>query len=254
MRAVRRWVRRALLGILLLVLLAAAGVAGVIWWSIPAHDLQATIPFLSAPVAITLDADGIPFITARTDQDAAAALGFMHARDRLFQMDLMRRAASGRISEIAGAPTLRLDRTMRILGLQRRAEAEAAHLDPETRTLLEAYARGVNAWIDRRGRFAAPEFIVLGRPQPWSVVDSLLWGKTMALYLAGNWRSELDRAAPRPAPLQRRRTRALARPRRHAEARRRPGQHASRRAGPRLPRPLHLARHRQQRMGRRRQP
>lgn len=192
--------RRILIGLLGLVLIVSLGIAGLIWWSLPGHDLQARIPGLTAPVAITLDADGIPFITAGSDEDAAAALGFMHARDRLFQMELMRRAASGRLSELAGPATLRLDRTMRTLGLRRRAEA--ASLDPRTKSLLDAYARGVNAWIDRRGRFAAPEFILLGQPEPWTAVDSLLWGKTMALYLAGNWRLELERArlAPRLAP------------------------------------------------------
>ncbi len=103
---------------------------------------------------------------------------------------------------LAGAATLRIDRTARALGLRRRAEAELAGLDPVTRGLLDAYARGVNAWIALRGRFAAPEFLLLGTPEPWTPVDSLLWGKTMAQYLAGNWRTELWRAslAPRLAP------------------------------------------------------
>ena len=191
-----QWGRRVILGLLTLVLLASCAVAAAVWWSLPSRDLQARLPGLSAPVAITLDADGIPFIVAKTELDAAAALGFMHARDRMFQMELMRRAASGRLSELVGPATLRLDRTMRTLGLRRRAEADS--LDPATRSLLDAYARGVNAWIDRRGRFAAPEFIVLGTPEPWTAVDSLLWGKTMALYLAGNWRLELDRASLAP--------------------------------------------------------
>ena len=60
--------------------------------------------------------------------------------------------------------------------------------------MLEAYARGVNAWIAPRGRFAAPEFLAFGAPEPWTPVDSLLWGKTWA-YLSGNWRPELARAA-----------------------------------------------------------
>jgi penicillin amidase len=198
----RRWIGRILLGLVALVLLGAGAVAGAIWWSLPSHDLQAQLPGLAAPVAITLDADGVPFISAQSEADAAAALGFMHARDRMFQMELMRRAASGRLSELVGPATLRLDRTMRTLGLRRRAETEAASLDPATKSLLEAYARGVNAWIARRGRFAAPEFIVLGAPEPWTTVDSLLWGKTMALYLAGDWRLKLERAklAPRLSP------------------------------------------------------
>ncbi len=121
----------------------------------------------------------------------------MHARDRMFQMELMRRAASGRLSELAGPATLRFDRFNRILGLRRRAEAELPRWTPATRAMLDAYAAGVNAWIAARGRFAAPEFMPLGPPEPWTPVDSLLWGKTMALYLSGNWRAEMARAALR---------------------------------------------------------
>jgi penicillin amidase len=132
-------------------------------------------------VDIGFDADGIPRIRAATEQDAAAALGFVHARDRMFQMELMRRAASGRLSEIAGPVTLPIDRTMRTLGLRNRAVADLAVLPPETRDLLDAYARGVNAWIALRGRFAAPEFLVLGAPEPWQPVDTLLWAKTMGM-------------------------------------------------------------------------
>ena len=181
----------------LLGLLALMGVvmAGLFWLSLPPAAMQARIPGLAQPVAITLDGDGIPRIAAGSELDAAAALGFVHARDRMFQMELMRRAASGRLSEIAGGVTLRLDRTMRVLGLRRRAEADLLTLDADTQAMLEAYSAGVNAWIAARGRLAAPEFIPLGAPEPWTAVDSLLWGKNMGLYLSGNWRSELARAA-----------------------------------------------------------
>ena len=178
-----------------LLALASVMVAGSFWLSLPPTAMQARIPGLAQPVAITWDGDGIPRIAAGSDLDAAAALGFVHARDRMFQMELMRRAASGRLSEIAGGVTLRLDRTMRVLGLRRRAEADLPALDADTRAMLDAYAAGVNAWIAARGRLAAPEFIPLGAPEPWTAVDSLLWGKTMGLYLSGNWRSELARAA-----------------------------------------------------------
>ena len=177
-----------------LALVGAGAVAGLLWWSLPPETLRTRVAGLGERVQITLDPDGIPRIKAGSAADAAAALGFMHARDRMFAMDLMRRAAAGRLSEIAGPATLPLDRANRTLGLRRRAEADLAGLDAETKTELEAYARGVNAWIALRGRFAAPEFIALGAPEPWTPVDSLLWGKTMALYLAGNWRGKLWRA------------------------------------------------------------
>jgi len=186
------WLLAAVSG---LVALAAVAVAALFWESLPPSGMQLRIPGLAEPVAVTLDPDGIPYVMAGSDLDAATALGFMHARDRMFQMELMRRAASGRLSEIAGTATLRLDRTMRVLGLRMRAEASLASLDADTQAMLDAYARGVNAWIGARGRFAALEFIPLGQPEPWTVVDSLLWGKTMGLYLSGNWRSKLARAA-----------------------------------------------------------
>ncbi len=198
-RVVLRVAARALGSVFaaLLGLLALGGVtvAGLFWLSLPPHAMQARIPGLAQPVAVTLDGDGIPRIAAGSELDAAAALGFVHARDRMFQMELMRRAASGRLSEVAGSVTLRLDRTMRVLGLRRRAEADLPGLDADTRAMLDAYSTGVNAWITVRGRLAAPEFIPLGAPEPWTAVDSLLWGKTMGLYLSGNWRSELARAA-----------------------------------------------------------
>lgn len=167
-------------------------VMAAVWWTLPPAG-NADIPGLSAPVNVTLDSHGVPRIQARTESDAAAALGWMHARDRLFQMELLRRGASGRLSEIAGASTLRIDRLTRTLGLERAAESSLAAVSAETRSLLEAYARGVNAWIAARGRFAAPEFLVLGAPAPWRPVDSLLWGKVMGLALGGNYRTELGR-------------------------------------------------------------
>jgi penicillin amidase len=193
MRAVLRGGRRLLSWLGFIVLLVAAVVTGVLWLTLPPRSQQARIPGLAGPVDIGFDADGIPRIHATSATDAAAALGFVHARDRLFQMELMRRAASGRLSEIAGPATLALDRSMRTLGLRRRAVADYPALPAETRAMLESYARGVNAWISERGRFSAPEFLYLGRPEPWEPVDSLLWGETMGLWLSLNWRTELSR-------------------------------------------------------------
>jgi penicillin amidase len=188
-----RWLRRALAVLTTLVLLVLAAVAGLVWLTLPGGDVTAAIPGLSAPVAIDLDADGIPRIHAGNEADAAAALGFLHARERLFQMDLMRRVASGELAEVFGADALPTDRMMRTLGLRVRAVADLPLLPADTRALLEAYARGVNAWIAAHGRLSAAEFVVLGTPRPWTPVDSLLWGKTMALYLSGNWREERAR-------------------------------------------------------------
>ncbi len=168
--------------------------AALVFTSLPDAREELAIAGLSAPVDITLDSDGIPRITAATERDAAAALGYLHARDRMFQLEMMRRGAEGRLAEIAGESALRLDRFSRTLGLMQRARADVEALSPETRDLLAAYADGVNAWIAARGRLAAPEFLVLGEPEAWKPEHSLLWGKVMGLWLSGAWRRDLDRA------------------------------------------------------------
>lgn len=189
-----RWTGRILAGLAVLLVLVVAGAMAATWWTLPAREGRFALPGLGAPVEIRLDAQAIPTVAARSETDAWTALGWLHARDRMFQMDSMRRGASGRLSEIAGASALRLDRYMRLMGLVPRAEVDLDSLPPEVRGAMEAYARGVNAWIAARGRFAAPEFLLLGAPEPWRPVDSLLWGKVMGLWLSGNWRTELDRA------------------------------------------------------------
>jgi penicillin amidase len=193
-RKLLRWSGRVLAGLAILVVLLLGAAAAAVWWTLPARDGQVALPGLVAPVEIGFDAQGIPTVIAQSEGDAWTALGWLHARDRMFQMDSMRRGASGRLAEVAGSAALRIDRTMRVLGLVPRAEADLVALPPEVRAAMEAYARGVNAWIDARGRFAAPEFLALGAPEPWQPVDSLLWGKVMGLWLSGNWRTELDRA------------------------------------------------------------
>jgi len=193
MRSFLRLLRRLLTALGVIVLLAAAAATGILWLTLPPRSQQARIAGLSGPIDIGFDSDGIPRIRAASATDAAAALGFVHARDRMFQMELMRRAASGRLSEIAGPATLGYDRTMRTFGLRRRAVEDYPTLPAETRAMLAAYARGVNAWIKARGRFSAAEFLYLGSPEAWEPVDSLLWGETMGLYLSFNWRTELTR-------------------------------------------------------------
>ncbi len=190
-----RMLARLLAIIAVVVLMLAALAVGAVWLTIPNSQQTSTLPGLSGAVDITYDADMVPRIRAGSEVDAAAALGFLHARDRMFQMELMRRAASGQVSEIAGPVTLPLDRMMRTLGLRRHAIADFATLPAETRAMLEAYARGVNAWIDLKGRFAAPEFLPWGAPERWTATDCLLWAKTMGLWLSMNWRQELSRQA-----------------------------------------------------------
>ena len=186
------WLLGGLAGLILVIMSA---LAALVWMTLPGGNRAASIPGLSAPVSISIDGDGVPRVHAASEADAAAALGFLHARERMFQMDLTRRVAAGELSEILGQVTLPSDRFMRTLGLRQRAEADLAALPGDTSGLLAAYARGVNAWIEARGRFAAPEYLPIGAPRRWTPEDSLLWGKLMGLYLSSNWRQELARAA-----------------------------------------------------------
>ena len=192
-RRLLRRLRAPLIGLGALVLLAALGVAGALWATLPPRQARVAIDGLAAPVTITFDQYGIPRIRAASMADAMTALGYVHARDRLFQMELMRRVAAGRLAAIVGPTALPLDREMRTLGLARAARADLAALPAATRALLAAYARGVNAFIAAHGRFAAPAFLWLGAPKPWRPADSLLWAKTMGLWLSLNWRQELAR-------------------------------------------------------------
>lgn len=180
---------------MLLVCVIAAGLAALLWRILPPQDDRVRIAGVVDPVGVAFDSDDIPFIRAASETDAAAALGYIHARDRFFQMDLMRRAAGGTLAALLGPRALPNDREMRMLGLRASAKADIADLTPEAHAMLQAYANGVNAWLAKRGRFAAPEYLVLGRPRPWTITDSLLWGKMMGLWLSGNWRAELARLA-----------------------------------------------------------
>jgi penicillin amidase len=148
-----------------------------------------------AEIRIERDANGIPLISAQDDNDAAFGLGFVHAQDRLFQMELQRRYGAGRLSEIFGEKALAADRMMRVLGLYRAAEAEIPYLSAEMNRALAAYAAGVNAFLGSRRGALPPEFLLLGfAPEAWRPADTLVWGKLMALQLGGNYRGELLRA------------------------------------------------------------
>jgi|BEDMetMinimDraft_2_1075160.scaffolds.fasta_scaffold00603_4 penicillin amidase len=193
--AARRWGRRLLAGAGVLVLLALGAGAALAWLTLPSSHEEVRLFGLRAPVEIALDGHGIPHIEAASEEDAARALGYLHARDRLFQMEMMRRVASGRLAEAIGPAGLPNDRLMRTLGLASLAEADAAALPPRVRALFEAYAAGVNAWIAAHGRYACFECIFLPRLTPWTVADSLLWGRYMAWYLGANYRVELARMA-----------------------------------------------------------
>ncbi|MCS6842751.1 MAG: penicillin acylase family protein [Caldilineales bacterium] len=174
--------------------LAAAGWS--LWWRhLPTTAGTVRLDGLEGPVEILRDRWGVPHIYARSEEDLFFAQGYVHAQDRLWQMELQRRIGAGRLSEIFGEVTLEADRFFRILGLNRAAEADLLAMSQEERRILEVYAAGVNAYIhQRRGRLGL-EFTLLRRqPDPWRPVDSLYWTKAMTFNLSGNLFSEMLRA------------------------------------------------------------
>lgn len=181
-----------------IVALPAVVAGGAYWWlatSLPDVDGEASIPGLSAPVTVLRDGFGVPHIFAEAPEDAIAALGFVHAQDRLWQMEGMRRLGAGRLSEVAGSAALPTDRFMRRLGLYRLAKMQAESLRSHSRKLLSAYAAGVNAWLADHGGALPPEFVALRfAPEAWTPADSLVWARIMGTRLSRERHRESLRA------------------------------------------------------------
>ena len=154
-------------------------------------------PGLEAPVEVLRDRWGVAHIYARNPRDMVFAQGFVHAQERLWQMDFTRRVVFGRLAEVLGEAALPADRAMRTLSLYATAEQEARIVTGEVCSLLESYRSGVNAWIElAKAKNKLPmEFMLLGyQPEPWQAADSLGWGKLMCWTLATNWQSEFYRS------------------------------------------------------------
>lgn len=159
----------------------------------PVVDGRIAVHYLDKSVDVLRDRYGVPHIFADSEQDAFFGQGFVHAQDRLFQMDSMRRAAAGRVSEWAGATALEADRFMRRLGLVDIAGRDLAATGDEERELLAAYARGVNEAI-RTLPALPPEYAFLGiAPEPWHPEHSMLLGRFVLFSFASNWDTELLR-------------------------------------------------------------
>jgi penicillin amidase len=177
---------------------AAAAIAALsfgAWRTLPQTSGERVVAGLSHPVEVWRDRYGVPHIFADSLQDAWFALGYVHAQDRMWQMEFTRRLGAGRLAEVMGRPALGADRFFRTLGLYRLAEAQSDSLSPQARGALESYASGINAWLDHRAAALPPEFMLLGyEPEPWRVADSLVWGRLLAYQLSTNWTTELLRA------------------------------------------------------------
>lgn len=202
MRRSFRWLGYALAAAAAAALLCIG--AGFIWLrsSLPQVDGDITVPGLAGATKILRDDRGVVTIEAASMADAAFALGFAHAQDRLFQMEAMRRLGAGRLSEVLGQVTVEVDKLMRTLGLYAQAQDQVAHASPELRRALDAYAAGVNAFLATRRGALPLEFQLLDLvPEPWTPADSLVWGRIMALQLSGNYAEErldleLEKALP----------------------------------------------------------
>jgi penicillin amidase len=163
--------------------------------SVPDYDGTRGVAGLTAELQISRDAHAIPHIAAASFADAAFGLGYVHAQDRLWQMEISRRYIQGRLSEAFGADALATDSGMRALGLYRAATEALIHLKPETRRVLESYAGGVNAFLQDRSTHLPIEFTLAGiTPEPWRPEDSIAVLKGMAAQLSGNAGSESARA------------------------------------------------------------
>ncbi|MGQ0801712.1 MAG: DUF4394 domain-containing protein [Pseudomarimonas sp.] len=139
---------------------------------------------LRAPGSITYDANGVPTITASNDEDAAWLMGYAHARDRFWQMDTLRRTASGTLAELVGAPALANDVQLRTLGLRRAAWATWARTPDVLKAQLKSYAEGVNSWLSQNSLPVEYAGLELTSADQWTPVDSLVIAKLLAFQLS----------------------------------------------------------------------
>ncbi|MGW6905016.1 penicillin acylase family protein [Streptomyces sp. NPDC054940] len=200
--------RRARLIVLVLALALIAGVTGGAYWSIstvrasfPQTKGSISLDGLSGPVDVKRDDYGIPQIYASSDEDLFMAQGYVQAQDRFYEMDVRRHMTSGRLSEMFGKDQVENDEFLRTLGWDRIAQEEYDKtLSASTKKYLQAYAKGVNAYLDGKdNKDISLEYAALGfandyKPAQWTPVDSVAWLKAMAWDLRGNMQDEIDRA------------------------------------------------------------
>ena len=191
----RRWAWR--LSLTAAVLLLA--VVAFVFWRLraPLPDTTGTqrVEGLRGRVEIVRDVDAIPHIRAGSEADALFALGFVHAQERLWQMEFQRRAAQGRLAEILGPPALKTDRFMRTVGIERAAALAWPRITAEARAQIEAYVAGINAFLSsHRGGSLPVEFAILRTaPELWRGEDVVACQKSLAWMLSMNWAEELLR-------------------------------------------------------------
>jgi penicillin amidase len=175
--------RRRLAAILVVAATAATALSGGSSAS-QALTTRVTLPGLDGPVRVVRDSIGVPHVFAKTDHDAYYMVGYLHAQDRLFQMDVSRRQASGTLAELLGSGALASDVQLRTIGLRRAAQRSLAALSPQAEAVLTAYAAGVNAWVSSHplpSEYAALELTTFA---PWTALDSVTVVKLLAFGLS----------------------------------------------------------------------
>jgi penicillin amidase len=189
------WIVFSLIPIALL-----ASVLGYVWLarSVTPAAGEMTLAELSAPVTITRDKNAVPHISGSSVEDVLTALGFVHAQERLWQMEINRMAGQGRLSELFGDKTVFTDRFIRSIRLYESAESSVTSLDDADRKKIDAYVHGINAFIDSAGpTFGSkysPEFVILGHaPEKWTAADVIVTLKLMSVSLAANIDDEVLR-------------------------------------------------------------
>ena len=178
--------------LLFALLLVALGISACSFLNSFQSEGTLTLPGLKAPVTIHRDEKGMAYIYAQDMHDAVMAQGFVTAQDRLFQMELTRLVATGRICEMAGEEARPLAIRMKTIGFLRNARKHAALLEPETRAFFQSYIDGVNAFIQLRPKEHHLEFKLAGiRPTPWAIEDSLAVFYLMSWNSAANLDTEI---------------------------------------------------------------
>ncbi|GAB4300693.1 MAG: hypothetical protein Kow0058_15910 [Roseovarius sp.] len=196
MRAALTWLFRIAVGLLVLAVLAVGLVYLLLSRSLPDYDKRLQVDGITAPVEIVRDHSAVPHVFGRTDLDSFFGLGYVHAQDRLWQMEIMRRTVQGRLSEVFGPRTLEIDKLMRRFGFYAQARDSVDVQDARTRAALRAYAAGVNARIaeinERALGRGAPELFVFDVAiAPWQPADSIALLKLMAAQLSGHLQDEV---------------------------------------------------------------
>ncbi|MDO8483697.1 MAG: penicillin acylase family protein, partial [Candidatus Limnocylindrales bacterium] len=193
-----RLIKSALVVLVAVVLVAIIALVGLLAAltarALPKATGTAQLPGLTAPVTVVRDDAGIAHITADSTHDLFFAQGYVHASERMWQMEVWRHISAGRLSELFGPSQLDTDRFIRTLGWRVAAQRDLDATGDATRSVLDAYTAGVNAWLDGHRDSLGLAFLASGAtPEPWTDLDTVAWGKVQAWNLGGNFDTEIFR-------------------------------------------------------------